>query len=421
MADVDLEGNDLTRLIEALACGDPIPDASAIGTERKELVVLLAEITKGERSQFLPQITRVAQRREISPQEIAARAGFLLACFNAASSDDYYQILGVPTTAAPQEIRDAWIRHISIYHPDRHPAKGDWFTRQAARLNEAYQTLKDPVRRQEYDDRRRAKLTQQQRDPSLRRYASQPARMSLFFGGQIRRWLPKIITGASVIAAALMMVSLFRARPARQSDATLLYLPKTAGFAMEALPRSRPAALEQKAARSLGSEAVREEVNGRPSREEPAPLVPRAVQKVSEPSRKRALVAQALPPLIPEPKGLDRKEIDALLDEYVDAYEKGDLERFMATFSPRVREKETLDYQGIRSLYAKGFAGREQIIYRIKNVRVEIKDDSATVSADYLISAKGTGQSQRSVNASGRIEWKIQREGIKPKIIAINY
>ena len=135
----------------------------------------------------------------------------------------------------------------------------------------------------------------------------------------------------------------------------------------------------------------------------------------------RAMVAQALPPLTPEPKGLDRQEIDALLDEYIDAYEKGDLDRLMATFSPKVRERETLDYQAIRSLYAKGFAGREQIIYRLKNVQVEIKGDNAAVTAQYLISARSASQSQKSVTASGRIEWRIQREGNKLKIVAVNY
>jgi ketosteroid isomerase-like protein len=106
----------------------------------------------------------------------------------------------------------------------------------------------------------------------------------------------------------------------------------------------------------------------------------------------------------------------------VDAYEKGDVDRLMATFSPKIREKGTLDYQAIRTLYAKGFAGREQIIYRIKNMQVEIKGDNAIVAAQYLISAMNTNQSPKSVaTVSGRIEWKIQREGDRPKIIAINY
>ena len=133
------------------------------------------------------------------------------------------------------------------------------------------------------------------------------------------------------------------------------------------------------------------------------------------------LLAQALPPIAPEPKGLDRQEIDVLLDEYVDAYEKRDMDRLMATLSQKVREKGTLDYQAIRNAYIKGFTGQDQIIYRLKNLQVEIKGEQATVTAQYLILARNTVQSSKGTTVSGRIEWKIQREGDKLKIVAINY
>ncbi len=126
--------------------------------------------------------------------------------------------------------------------------------------------------------------------------------------------------------------------------------------------------------------------------------------------------------MTPEPKALDRQEIDALLDEYVDAYRKSRyVERVMATLSTRVREKGTLDYQAIRNAYVKGFTGRDQIIYRLKSVQVEIKGEQATVTAHYLILARNTAQSSQGTTVSGRIEWKIQREGDKLKIVAINY
>lgn len=143
---------------------------------------------------------------------------------------------------------------------------------------------------------------------------------------------------------------------------------------------------------------------------------------VSEPSAPDPiLVAQALPPVVPEPKGLDRQEIDALLDEYVDAYEKGEVDRLMATLSQQVREKGILDYQAIRNAFVKGFTGRDQIIYRLKNLQIEIKGEHATATAQYLILARNVAQSQKGTTVSGRIEWKIQREGDKLKIVTINY
>ena len=418
------EADGCLRLLEVLAQSDPVPDTSSLGLERNELLTLLAEISKGQRSELLLQITQMAQPRGISPQEIAASAGSLLACLEAPGGDDYYAILGVPPTATSQEIRDAWIDRVSIYHPDRHPAMADWFTQQVARLNEAYQTLKDPGKREEYDARRRENLERRRRDSSARRHQAGEARKPPSLGGWMRRRLPTIITGGSVIAASLIVAALFLSRPSNRPEATLV-TPLTTpapGPTVEASSSGEVGSIEQRSARPQKPQPQRSGVRHQPLGERPALPAPPDLQKISKLPGQRVITAQALPPQTLEPKGLERQEIDALLDEYVDAYEKGDVERLMATFSAKVRERGTLDYQAIRSLYAKGFAGREQIIYRIKNMQVEIKGDNAIVAAQYLISARNTNQSPKSVTTvSGRIEWKIQHEGDRPKIVAINY
>jgi ketosteroid isomerase-like protein len=422
MADDSSQEAGCLRLIEALAHGDPVPDTSAICHERNEVVALLAEISKGERSEFLPQIAQVAERRGISPQEIASRAGFLLACLDMPGDDDPYSILGVPLTAPPQEIRNAWVARLSLYHPDRHPSNGDWFTRQAARLNEAYHILKDPARRQAYDERRRREgLRRPRHGPNALRPGARLPRIPVIFDARMRRRLPTLLTGGAIVAAGLILLLLFLARPALRPEATPLSAAKTPGSVDERSSVLGPTVDDQRSPGPSQAEPEKERVRQLHSRVMPARRMQRDVQKVSDVSGERATLAQALPPLLPEPKGLDRQEIDALLDEYVDAYEKGDVERVMATFSPKVREKGTLDYQAIRTLYAKGFTGREQIIYRLKNVDVQIKGDLATVTAQYLISARNANQSQKNVTVSGRIEWKVQREGEKPKFIAINY
>ena len=312
---------------------------------------------------------------------------------------------------------------MSVFHPDRHREKADWFTHQAARLNEAYHTLKDPGRRQEYDERRREDPERRRRDSSaLRRPPGAPSTPSSL-GGWMRRRLPAIITGGSVIAASLIVAALFLSRPSNRPEATL-FTPSTTSAPGPTVKRSsggEGGAREQRPVLPRKPQPQRSREKQQPLEERPSLPAPRDAQAISELPGQRVTIAQALPPATQEPKGLDRQEIDALLDEYVDAYEKGDVDRLMATFSPKVREKGTLDYQAVRNLYAKGFAGREQIIYRIKNVQVEIRGDNAVVAAQYLISARNTNQSRRSVTVSGRIEWKIQREGDRLKIVAINY
>ena len=65
---------------------------------------------------------------------------------------DFYEALGVSRTASQTQIKAAFKRMAMRYHPDRNPGN-----KQAEEtfkfLNEAYQTLSDPVKRSRYDSR----------------------------------------------------------------------------------------------------------------------------------------------------------------------------------------------------------------------------------------------------------------------------
>ena len=63
---------------------------------------------------------------------------------------DYYEILGVDRKADQKEIRKAYRRLARQYHPDVNP--GDRSTQEKFKeINEAYQVLSDPEKRQKYD------------------------------------------------------------------------------------------------------------------------------------------------------------------------------------------------------------------------------------------------------------------------------
>lgn len=59
---------------------------------------------------------------------------------------DYYVILGIPRTASPDEIKQAYRKLASKHHPDR---GGD--TVRFQEIQEAYSVLSDPVKKQQYD------------------------------------------------------------------------------------------------------------------------------------------------------------------------------------------------------------------------------------------------------------------------------
>ncbi len=63
------------------------------------------------------------------------------------SNQDFYQILGVPKSVSQDEIKKAYRKLAHQYHPDKQGGDEKKFKE----LNEAYQTLSDPKKRQQYD------------------------------------------------------------------------------------------------------------------------------------------------------------------------------------------------------------------------------------------------------------------------------
>lgn len=66
----------------------------------------------------------------------------------------FYDVLGVEPTATQQQLDDAWKQLVREHHPDH--ASPDEITAATARtaaINQAYQTLRDPMSRYRYDRR----------------------------------------------------------------------------------------------------------------------------------------------------------------------------------------------------------------------------------------------------------------------------
>ncbi|KAK4441891.1 DnaJ domain-containing protein, partial [Podospora aff. communis PSN243] len=73
-----------------------------------------------------------------------------MASSNVPDVGDYYNTLGVSSSATPDEIRRAYLKLIRKMHPDKSGNTPE-ATAATQRLTEAFQVLKDPAKRSAYD------------------------------------------------------------------------------------------------------------------------------------------------------------------------------------------------------------------------------------------------------------------------------
>ena len=133
----------LARILDAGA-----PEELFTGPEDEAhfLYGLLVDAARARASAHYWEICRTARRRRVTPDYVVDRAAVLLATIEERRRTDLYRILGVPPLSSGETIREHWLELAKRHHPD---VGGDGARFRQAQ--QAYEILRDPARRAEYE------------------------------------------------------------------------------------------------------------------------------------------------------------------------------------------------------------------------------------------------------------------------------
>jgi hypothetical protein len=133
----------LARILDAEA-----PEELFTGPEEEAhfLYGLLVDAARARASKHYWEICRMARRRSVTPDYVVDRAAVLLATIEERRRTDLYRILGVPPLSSGETIREHWLERAKRHHPD---VGGDGARFRQAQ--QAYEILRDPARRAEYE------------------------------------------------------------------------------------------------------------------------------------------------------------------------------------------------------------------------------------------------------------------------------
>lgn len=123
--------------------------------------------------------------------------------------DDLYDRLGIKPTAMPDQLKAAYRAAIRKVHPDVNGGRAD-ATRQAQRLNEAYELLADPAARAAYDRTRKASLARSRSRRRARAKAShrvEPAAPADLGDALADGWDPRDPAGQALLRLGTLIVA----------------------------------------------------------------------------------------------------------------------------------------------------------------------------------------------------------------------
>jgi len=370
-----------------------------------------------------------------------------------AAIKDYYKILGVKPDATEEEIRGRWLELVKHHHPDLELA--DKVDERIKAINEAYQVLKQPLARWEYD---------------LQRTCERELGKS-----SMRRWAPLcgflilILVAGGLYLLLTDIPSELNSELNFRSTATVPQVPEekvSQPLTSEATKEEGVANADEKIAKVVkplappvgvekGAKVQEATVsvglkNSRPglSKTEGVPPKPVPVEstkkiRIEQPGRDKELVSSknkldktvssnsttemkpqptetkladhSKPPLI-----ASEEEVRTFFNNYTKVYNQKDIGGFLSFFSPQAVQNQTDKYEEIKRIYTRFFRQSSELSYRIGELKIEVYENGAEAGAQYQVDqVLRAGGERKSWN--GSIRWVLGKENGALRIISLDY
>lgn len=134
------------------------------------------------------------------------------------------------------------------------------------------------------------------------------------------------------------------------------------------------------------------------------------------------LVPEAHSAAKPSPPALmaTEQEVKAFFDQYVERYNRKELEEFLLLFSLRARQNRQDGLREIRKIYSDYFGQMLSLQNSMEDMKIEIYQNAAEVKARYSVSQVLKGGGEKRV-LKGSARWVLIKEDGRLRILSIDY
>jgi hypothetical protein len=375
---------------------------------------------------------------------------------------DYYKILGVNQDASEEKIRERWLELVKHHHPDLE--SGDVVDDRIKEINEAYQVLKQPLTRWEYDLQRTSE--RELGKSSVRRWAPLCGVLILILvaGGVYligTDILSELNSGPTSTVPQVSDEKVSQPLPSKVAKETVVpKATKEGGVAnaddkveKAAKPLAPPVVVEKKvevqeATVNAGLKTgLKNNARDLPKTDDisPKPVPAQSTKKIQVEQSARAKEQVALksnlhkaassdsvtetkpqpaetkladhskPPLV-----ASEEEVRAFFGNYTIIYNQKNIEGFLSFFSPQAVQNQTDKYEEIKRIYTRFFRQSAELSYHIEGLKIEVYENGAEAKAQFQIDQVLRAGGEIKV-WKGSIRWVLHKENGALRIISLDY